>query len=668
MELNRKQIEAINYINGNLQIVACAGSGKTEVITRRIVNMLKNGIKSDQIVAFTFTEKAAENMKERIVKRLSEESASYNIEEMFIGTIHAFCKKLLFEYTDSFDEFEVLDSVKEHLFINKYHSKCGCKTLGLELGLNGAKLYSECISKMVYEYERNIKWDEKVKTAFDEYKQIMYANKFITFSLLIFEVINRMRTDRALVERINKIKQLTVDEYQDTDDIQEKLIQLIATKGAYVCVVGDDDQTIYQFRGSNADNMIGFSKRYNNVKTIELDTNYRCDKKIIDIADTVITNNSNRLPKRMNANSNDMGVVNATVADDIKQEYDELAKAISKTKSLGIDYGSMAILVRKRSRLKQMADSLKQSGIPVKTEGTDDFLCSSTYLRFCLVFRFLHQQTDDNRKILVEEWGKIVDKKQLIAGVRFLQRLNSSRDSFETIFKEYIDIVDYNLRGTRGNNVEAFCKILSDVDAIYKNDSLTFKLDKLVKFLDTAVIEEYRYSNLIESEDEDAVQIMTIHKSKGLEFDAVYIPDLQEGFFPSRKVGGRKYYTVLGEAFKETKDRYETNTEDERKLFYVAVTRAKKKLFLFCDCSKKYVSPFLVEINESKYTHIDIPEKVKRSEKKDYMYEINIEELRNNAREELMGAFYGGGFGGALMEAMDIENASLERLLEICDI
>lgn len=220
MDLSSEQISAINEIDNNLQILACAGSGKTEVVTRRIANILnsKNEIKSKNIVAFTFTNKASSEMKVRIQKHLLDK---HNIEEMFIGTIHSFCYNLLINNVDIFRDFKLLTQPQNIMFISRYKSNCGFKTLNLSREFD-ANLLINCIEKMVYDYSNYDKWSDINKKSFDEYRKCFYEHSYFDYSLLILEVVNQIKTNNIIKEYIKNIKYLVVDEYQDIDSLQEE--------------------------------------------------------------------------------------------------------------------------------------------------------------------------------------------------------------------------------------------------------------------------------------------------------------------------------------------------------------------------------------------------------------------------------------------------------------
>lgn len=322
VKLTPEQIEAIAEIDRNLQIIACAGSGKTEVITRRIANIIekKPEIIPGNIVAFTFTEKAADSMKARIVKALDKSSAS-GIDSMYIGTIHGFCYHLLNKYTDQFRDYKILDTVKSHLFVARYCKECGMGALELEPYPRNIKLFLECIDKMIDDYENADVWTPEQRAVLESYIKCLYEHKYIDFSLMIFETLRQINENPDVKAFLSQIRYLVVDEYQDVNDLQERLIYQIAASGANICVVGDDDQTIYQFRGSNADNMISFSKRYPDVHQVRLEKNFRCAPGIVDIADCVIGHNKRRIQKTILSGSIEDKRAEWAEEKRLKQEY-----------------------------------------------------------------------------------------------------------------------------------------------------------------------------------------------------------------------------------------------------------------------------------------------------------------------------------------------------------
>ena len=682
MNLNKNQKDAIECVDNNLRIVACAGSGKTEVITRRIANILinKTGVSPGNIVAFTFTEKAAENLKQRIQRNVAETGYNIDISKMYVGTIHSFCRMILEQYVPFFKDFRILDTVKEHLFIMKYFKQCGAEDLGLYK--RDAALFSNCIDKMVSAHDMIDEWPEQDARVFEQYKSLLYEKHFINFSLLIYEVLMNIN-DPQIKRYFNSIQYLVVDEYQDVDDLQEMLIKEIASCGANVCVVGDDDQTIYQFRGSNADNMIQFANRYEDVKTINLETNYRSGKAIVDVADCVVSNNDIRLMKRMVAGSDFIGSVKGECFYGIDDEYRSLAQDI-KDLSSKVKCGDMAILIRKRSRLPELLNALSLSDIPYHADESEDFFASDYYRRFCNVFMFLERPTDENRQKVIEDWKDIVEPKSLKSSIRYLSRCSEKNERFVVLFKQFIENLGLDEEHSCLKYAQGFGEILSDFDQVYGNDSWTVRASDVNIFIERMAETEYQRAALLEKENDDVVQIMTVHQSKGLEFEAVFIPDLQQGFFPSHKVGGKKYYSVLGGLFEEQKEKYESDLEDERKLFYVALTRAKKYIYTYADVEKKDASQFLTEMNQSVYCDILIPSRKKEDKEvylQEYDYRNNYDDsyqkqpelwqiydlhaIRKALLDELHAAYFGGGFGAAMVEFEDVKRASDDELLKI---
>ena len=243
MDLTINQTNAINEIDKNLQIIACAGSGKTEVISRRIGKILsEKNVDPKSIVAFTFTEKAAKSLGERI-KRVTDNKI--DISQMYIGTIHGFCYKLLKDNCEQFKDFRVLDSVKNFLFVKRYFNDCGMTELGLNNYSFDIKLFFNCIDKLIYEYDNKELWGQNDRNVLDRYKKCLYEKKYFDFSLIIHETVNQIKEHPQLIDNY---KYLIVDEYQDIDDLQEQLISYFEQTGCNICVVGDDDQTIYRFR------------------------------------------------------------------------------------------------------------------------------------------------------------------------------------------------------------------------------------------------------------------------------------------------------------------------------------------------------------------------------------------------------------------------------------
>ena len=611
VNLTPEQQEAISEIDRNLQIIACAGSGKTEVITRRIANILKNkpNIKPQNIVAFTFTEKAAASMKERIAKALGD-TFPQDAEQMYIGTIHGFCHNLLSKYTDRFRDYKILDSVRNYLFVKRYHNICGMSDLTLELCPPNINLFLQCIDKMIDDFDNADTWTDEQRTVLNKYINCLYSHKYFDFSLLIFETLRQMKSNSDIRKYLSEIKYLVVDEYQDINDIQEKLISCIAAEGANICVVGDDDQTIYQFRGSNADNMISFSERYSDVHQVRLEQNFRCTPGIVDIADCVISHNERRIPKKMISGTSDLpSHIEAKRFNDKNEESDFIAQKITQLHNSGIPYREIAVLVRKRKVIEQISSALEGVGIPVESDCAEYLFNDDYFNRFVDTLKIL---CDIDKSKLSECWDGIIDADSLNSGYKFLRSCaRGGKIPLSKILLDFCEKISFSddcADDIENRNIalDGITIILDDYDEIYGDYQLSARIGGVIEFLKSQAAEEYKYHSFKPKDPcVDAVQIMTVHKSKGLEFNTVFLPELNEGEFPSNNTGGRKYYHVLGGVFEKNKERYQSDSEDERKLFYVALTRAKMNLFMTYELSKKPVSCFVYEAAESHYLNIN---------------------------------------------------------------
>lgn len=611
MNLTPEQHEAVSEINRSLQIIACAGSGKTEVISCRIANILQSrpDVKPENIVAFTFTNKAAESMKTRIARAIGTDAAC-DPDKIYIGTIHGFCYLLLNTYTDQFLDFRILDTVKEHLFVARYCSECGMRDLELELYPRNVNLFLQCIDKMIDDYSNADSWTQKQREVLDKFINCMYRRKYIDFSLMIFETIRQIEENQRVKEYLSQIKYLVVDEYQDVNDLQEKLISRIAEAGANVCVVGDDDQTIYQFRGSNADNMISFSERYKDVHQVRLEKNFRCAPGIVDLAHCVISNNERRIPKKMISGLPDTAAaIEAIRYSDKSSEFDGIAGRIAKLHEAGIPYCEMALLVRKGKVIASASKALERAGIPFEADSPEHFFSGNYFNRFVSTLQIL---VDIDKAKLYECWQDMVEAELFNAGFKFLRSCTrNGNPPLSWIIRGYCDkivFLDENAGDieVRRAALDGIAKILDDYDEIYGDWQLSARINGVLRFLGTQAADEYKsHSFKPKNPDADAVHIMTVHKAKGLEFDTVFLPELTEREFPALNMGGKKYYHVLGGTFEQNKDRYQSNLEDERKLFYVAITRAKRNLFMTYELSSQPVSSFVKEAAASHYLRID---------------------------------------------------------------
>lgn len=642
--MSPNQVKAIKTIDEDLEIIACAGAGKTGVVTRRIVNILKekDDILPDNIVAFTFTEKAAEELKSRIYKYAKDVLGdTTGFANMYIGTIHGFCLKMLQEYVVEFQKFSVLNEIRTKLFIDKNYDSCGMNELG-QARYKDTKYFLSAMSLLNENMADEDKWDEKTRLAVQMYRNTFYEKKYFDYSLIMQEMLHQLETNVEFEQIIlKKIKYLTVDEYQDTNPIQERLIQHLKKGGCNLCIVGDDDQTIYEFRGSDSSNILTFKERYDIKQYIVLDTDYRSSDAVIDIAQRVIRHNTLRLPKEMESGRKvkyEEGDTTYIEFDSIEDEGEYIAKTIKKLHDAKVRYSEIAVLLRKHKFGSYYAKALDKYGIPYIIEGVNELFDTAECQAARGIFSYLNGEISSTD--LFNLWNQIdykLNDKEIADAIGLLACIDVKKIKFysdfclQQVFHDFlrkITIIE-NEENSKAEiilyNLGKFSQVIDDFESIHYATLPKNKLKNFCDFLrysaSSAYPEGYLSNTYIRP---DAVNIMSVHQSKGLEFTAVFIPQLNHNNFPSSKMGGKSVWHVIDKSYitnsgKIAGDDDLERLEEERKLFYVALTRAKKLLFLTRAPYKtqKKVSSFLVEAKESpylisydegiKYSHLSLP-------------------------------------------------------------
>lgn len=620
--LSDKQTEAVKTIDEDLEIIACAGAGKTGVVTRRIVNILysKPDILPENIVAFTFTRKAAEELKSRINdygKAVLGHTKGF--AHMYVGTIHGFCIRMLQDYIPKFQKFSVMDEIQTKLFVERYYEECGMADLELQKYVE-TSLFVTVMGILNENWFESDKWDKKTLVAFEKYQDKLYEEKKFDYSLILREMIYQLENNKEFAEIVKqKVKYLTVDEYQDTNPIQEKLIAILKSFGANLCVVGDDDQTIYQFRGSDSGNILSFKERYAIEKYIVLDTDYRSTDGVVDVARRVIVNNNKRLSKTMTsscATKYDIGDIAYAEYEDADDEFEFIARRIKKLHEIGIPYSEIAILLRKRKVNSQVADMLEEYDIPFVVEGVNDLFGTKECQAAKGMYDYLNGELSATE--LFEKWLKIdyeLDKKEVADAIQYLATIDVkeiklySELNLQGIYHEFLRRVSIVEDGKVETeilmyNLGKFSQVIADFEAINFTLKPRTKIYNFCSFLKYTAAQYYPEGYMTNSYAKpDAVSIMTVHQSKGLEFAAVFIPQLNKNFFPAQRVGGKGIWHVIDKSWITNAERFNGDIEEERKLFYVAVTRAKKYLYLTRSKSgrNKTISQFLVEAKDSSY-------------------------------------------------------------------
>ena len=624
MNLTDSQKRAIEHRDGNLQLIACAGSGKTEVVARFVSRLLSPATEPRlgpaNIVAFTFTDKAATELKERIITRCNKENGEMvGLAELYSGTIHGFCLDLLKSEIPRFLKFEVLNEVRQTLFADR-HSKQSGLTLSTDLGGKNLKrftdtgLYISALS-ILREAELNdgALRDNSLVAGLASWKKLLSDRAYFDYSAIIEAAVIALRDDEGLRKRMaERLRYVIVDEYQDVNPIQECIVRLLHDLGAKVCVVGDDDQTIYQWRGGDVGNILNFEGRYPRTSQIRLEENFRSSRGIVEIARDFIGQNEERLPKAMKSASSqpwESGDIVALAFENPDEEAKHIASSLASLRGIafsedggerGLAWSDMAILLRSvKNAGEPITRALAEAGIPFVIGGMNNLFSRPEAEAARQLFYFIRERIDEGT--LVEAWkaaGLGVSDEGIakaIAGARLTKFALGEADEKRWVlyslqrqflgFIEDLGLREENVPEGRGEvvlyNLGKFSQLISDFEAIHFHSKPDEKYEAFCGFLQYNVERAYpegwqdkHYAN------PDAVRVMTVHQAKGMQWPVVFIPGLIKNRFPSRKMGGRSVWHLLPREAVVGQARYEGSIEDERRLFYVALTRAQKFLHL----------------------------------------------------------------------------------------
>lgn len=630
------QQQAINTIDQNLQIVACAGSGKTSTMVEHILHLLEQpDISPENIVAITYTEKAAASLKQKVYEEYERKTESLEgLASMYIGTIHGFCLYLLQEFSDEYKNFETLNEVQTKLFIKKTRENNGLFDVQYNSLKKGAypliyktstgKKLSEAINpyKTFLDIGREFgkeKLPDKLQQHINKYENVLNLNNYFDFTSILMTTLSMLTAGNLKDSEITKIKHLIIDEYQDVNDAQEKIIKFFYEKGARICVVGDDDQTIYQWRGSNLTYIKEFESRYDNVKAVNLDINFRSSKGITEIAKQVINHNINRIPKDMKSNFTqryEKGDIITYEFENKNQEIDFIVNKIQqligvkytrKDKNFGIDYDDIVILVSSVKKIPELIKCLEEKNISFIVEGTRNLfsaeeikiLCD-TYSYIFTIFsniesnpqpEFIREKLNDVivNPVLITRWMRYspLDKTQIEVILKDFFKDVMPKDDYEFTIQGHLKSLFSKLQLISTSNEEKilynwgkFTEIVNDFEKIYLKFSPFYRMRAFETFLKEDAPEIYPEGWL--SPNFKAIRclrIMTYHQAKGLEYPIVFMPFLTKySIFPQKNPGGVNAWGIFNDD--EIKKQYETGNEAIRRVFYVGITRSEKYLFL----------------------------------------------------------------------------------------
>ena len=588
--LNNEQLEAVKTTEGPLLVMAGAGSGKTKVLTTRIAYLISEVvILPEDILAITFTNKAAKEMKDRVINILGP--IAYKIQ---ISTFHSFGLLILKKHYEKLGynkNFTIIDSDDVTTLIKKILKELNLdpkmyNPKGIKAQISGAK--NELLSSSDYERYASSEYEQVVLKVYKKYEQKLKANNSLDFDdLLMGPILLFRKHPEVLKEYQERFKYILIDEYQDTNEAQYILTKMISAKYKNICVVGDSDQSIYAFRGSNYKNILNFEHDYKDAKVIMLEKNYRSTKNILNVANDIIKNNKQRKEKTL-WTDNDEGVkVTYHRSSNEKDEAFYVKSEIEKL-SKTVPLSEIAVLYRTNAQSRNMEEALLRDNIPYKVVGSFYFYKRKEIKDLIAYLIVLYNPKDDisltrvinvpkrgignktieNLTLKANEEGKsiyeVISSGKELEFKKVIEEINSLRENLS--LTELVDLV-LNRTGikqellnektieaeVRLENLEEFKSITRNFEE--KNGIISLE-DFLMEISLVSDIEEHKNNN-------NVVTLMTVHSAKGLEFDNVFIIGLEEGIYPHMNSLDNN-----------------SDLEQERRLCYVAVTRAKKKLWL----------------------------------------------------------------------------------------
>lgn len=589
--LNKEQREAVTTTEGPLLVLAGAGSGKTRVLTTRIAYLIEEvGIAPEHILAITFTNKAAKEMKDRVFQMLG--GIAYQIQ---ISTFHSFGLLIVRENVDMLgyqSNFTILDSDDSLTVIKKIMKEMGLdqkeyNPRAIKNRISGAK--NEMLSPIQYEQFANTDFEQKVLDVYYAYEKKLKATNSVDFDDLLLLPLQLFKDHPNLLQDYQeRFQYILVDEYQDTNMAQYLLIKMISARYKNVCVVGDNDQSIYSFRGANYRNILNFEKDYKKPKVIMLEENYRSTKNILNAANGVIQNNKERKDKNLWTHNEEGDKVVYHRSTDEKDEAFYVTHEIQKLLLKGIAPEQIAVLYRTNAQSRSIEDVLLRENIPYKVIGSFYFYNRKEIKDLIAYMKLIYNPKDDTSLLRIINTPKRgigaktiehLTEKARIEGISLFDAIESGKEMqfkqlIETLIAEkdnssLTELVDLilsqsgmreELESEKSMEADIRLENLEEFKTITKN----FEERNGIISLDEFLMEISLVTDIEEHKNRtDVVTLMTVHSAKGLEFDYVFMIGLEEGIFPHQN------------SFLEA-----DGIEEERRLCYVAMTRARKKLWL----------------------------------------------------------------------------------------
>ncbi len=586
--LNEQQKEAVFHKEGPCLVIAGAGSGKTRVLTTRIAHLIEEGIPSWNILAITFTNKAAREMRERLDRLVP----NYNV---FVGTFHSFGVRILREnymYLSLERNFSILDSddvlsLIKKIMKDKKISKEECAPSYIRNRISFIK--NEMLSEAEIEKFFNTEPEQIAYEVYKEYKKVLKKNNSVDFDDLLLLPVTLFMTHKEILNNYQeKFKYILIDEYQDTNEVQYKLSKLLSEKYQNIFVVGDPDQSIYMFRGANYKNILNFEKDYTNAKVIALEENYRSTKMILDVANSVIKNNKDRKEKNLRSNKVLGAKVKYFRSYDEKHEITLCIEEIKKLIEEGYQKKDIAIFYRTNGQARIAEEMFIKNNMPYKVIGSYYFYQRKEIKDLISYLRLILNHNDDIslRRIINVPKRKIgpstieaLEQIALLKNSSLFDAIEKGKEwEFRTLILELTkeseslsltELIDLVLEKTgmkkeleEEGSLESELRLENLME--FKSITASFEERTGTVNLEDFLEEISLVADMSEHKDiEDAVTLMTIHSAKGLEFPVVFLIGMEEGIFPHANSMFDK-----------------EQLEEERRLMYVGVTRAKDLLYL----------------------------------------------------------------------------------------
>ena len=626
--LNEAQKEAVLHMDGPLLIVAGAGSGKTKVLTSRIANIIiEKKAFPNQILAVTFTNKAAKEMQNRISNLLGSSAVGLS----WLGTFHSICAKLLRKHASAANlnsNFTIIDTDDQVRLIKNI-----CKAENIDIKQLSPRFILAIIdrwkNKGFYPNEVLInKKDIYEKTILPLYK--IYQEKLTDlnscdFGDLILHAVKILEFNSDIREIYSKnFKYILVDEYQDTNFIQSKWLNLLSERNKNICCVGDDDQSIYSWRGAEIKNFLEFDKVYENTKVIRLEQNYRSSQNILSVASNLISNNQNRVGKTLITTMEEGDLVQLNCFKNGKDEAVGVSDEIEKKIKKKFSYNNIAILVRAIFQTREFEERFLKIGMPYRILGGTKFY-ERAEIKDCVAYlRLIHQEKDDlaferivnnpkrsigdstlknihefakKENLNLEKASKFMLEQNLIKpkakiGLNlFLNSIDKWRNDLIIKNSNHIKLLQIVLDES---GYSAMLKNKKDLDNENRLENIKELLSAMKEFDNLeSFLEHVSLATSIDQEwDGEKINMMTMHAAKGLEFDVVFLPGWEEGLFPHQK---------------SIEEKGQNGLEEERRLAYVGITRAKKKAIISFSMNRFYQGDW-IDSMASRFIN-ELPEK-----------------------------------------------------------